>query len=256
MKKVWFMLIALGVLSFASYIFEAKAGDTVVVLPNHTGWYDAIGYYRVSGEVENSGNNAVKDVWITVNFYDSSGNMIGTAYNHAYLHVLLPGRKSPFEVLLTTAAASRVHHYSLNVVATDTDPVPEGLEILSSSSHIEISGDLVVTGSIKNIAQNTAHSVKVIAAFYNATGYVVATSYAYLSSQDLGSNEIESFQMVLSSSTGRVQLVSSYSLTAESLEYSVVPEFPSATSLSAVLMVSLFTAAITTFNRRAQIKGI
>lgn len=234
-----------GMLLFAMCVFEAKASGTVVVLPNHTGWRDALGYYRVSGEVENVGNSAVKDVWITATFYDAGGNTIGTAYEHAHLKVLLPGRKSPFEVLLTTAAASQVHHYSLSVVATDTDPIPEGLEILSSSSYVDISGNRVVSGSIKNVASGTAYTVKVIAAFYNETGYVVATSYSYLSSQDLGPNETASFDVVLYWNTNRVELVATYSLTAESLEYALVPEFPSIAVLLAFLVASLLITACT-----------
>ncbi|MEM1582458.1 MAG: FxLYD domain-containing protein [Candidatus Bathyarchaeia archaeon] len=242
MVKVWLMLV-LSILLLFPCILKAESGGTVIVLPNHTGWRDALGYYRVSGEVENVGNSAVKDVWITATFYDSNDNLIGTAYEHAYLHVLLPGRKSPFEVLLSTAAASQVHHYSLSVVATDTDPIPDGLEILSSNSYIDITGSLVVEGNIRNIASNTAHSVRVIAAFYNETGYVVATSYSYLSSQDLSPNETASFDIVLSFSTGRVPLVATYSLTAESLEYAVIPEFPSATILTTFLTAALLITA-------------
>ncbi|MEM2242510.1 MAG: FxLYD domain-containing protein [Candidatus Bathyarchaeia archaeon] len=240
------LVLFFGMLLFAMCVFEAKASGTVVVLPNHTGWRDALGYYRVSGEVENAGDGAVKDVWITATFYDAGGNMIGTANEHAYLKVLLPGRKSPFEVLLTTAAASQVHHYSLSVTATDTDPIPEGLEILSSNSYIEsISGNLVVSGIIKNVASETAHTVKVIAAFYNESGYVVATVCSYLGSQDLGPNETTSFNVMLDWNTYRVGLVSTYSLTAESLEYALVPEFPSIMVLSAFLVASLLTAAYT-----------
>jgi len=244
--KRFLLVLVFAVLLFAMRVFEVKASGLVVVLPNHTGWRDALGYYRVSGEVENIGNNAVKDAWITATFYDASGNTIGTAYEHAYLKVLLPGRKSPFEVLLTTAAASQVHHYSLSVVATDTDPIPEGLEILSSSSYIEsISGNLIVSGNIKNVASETAHTVKVIAAFYNESGYVVATSCSYLGSQDLGPNETASFDIVLYWNTNRVPLVTAYYLTAESVEYALVPEFPSIAVLSAFLVASLLFAVCT-----------
>lgn len=255
MKRI-LLTTLFGMLLFAACVFEAKASGAVVVLPNHTGWRDALGYYRVSGEVKNVGNSAVKDAWITATFYDAGGNIIGTAYEHAYLKVLLPGRKSPFEVLLTTAAASQVHHYSLSVVASDADPLPEGLEILSNTLYIEISGDLVVSGVIKNVASETAHTVKVIAAFYNATGYVVATSYSYLGSQDLGPNENASFNIVLRWNTCRVGLVATYSLTAESLEYALVSELPSTMVLSALLTASLLITACVKFNRRAQTRRI
>lgn len=245
-------MLALGILLLTLCVFESRADGTVIILPNHTGWRDALGYYRVSGEVENIGDSAVKDIWITVTFYDSSGNIVGTAYDHAYLRILLPGRKSPFEVLLTTAAANKVHNYSLKVVATNADPIPERLEILSSNSYIDIEGSLVVAGEIRNTALDTAHTVKVVAAFYNATGYVVATSYSYLSSQDLGPNETASFNIVLGFNTGRVPLASTYSLSAESLEYAMIPEFPSAAILSAFLIASLFTVAIVKLSRRVQ----
>jgi len=249
LKTVRLTLAVFCILPLALCVFEAKADANVSILPNHTGWRDGLGYYHVSGEVENVGDNAVKDIWITATFYDSGGNTIGTASDHAYLKVLLPGRKSPFEVLLTTAAASQVHHYSLSVVATETDPIPEGLEILSSNHYVDITGSLIVNGSIRNIASDTAHTVKVVASFYNAAGYVVATSYSYLNSQDLGSNETAIFNIILEPSTGRVSLVSSYFLTAESLEYALVPEFPSAIFLSAFLVACLGIAATTKLSR-------
>lgn len=83
------MLAVFGMFPLALCVFEAKTDTTISVLPNHTGWREALGYYRVSGEVENIGDNAVKDIWITSTFYNSGGNLIGTVYDHAHLKVLL-----------------------------------------------------------------------------------------------------------------------------------------------------------------------
>jgi len=89
LKAVWLMLAVFGMFPLALCVFEAKTDTTISVLPNHTGWREALGYYRVSGEVENIGDNAVKDIWITSTFYNSGGNLIGTVYDHAHLKVLL-----------------------------------------------------------------------------------------------------------------------------------------------------------------------
>jgi len=229
LKKIVFRsvltLLLIGMSMLAFNIQPAYAAAQVNIV-THSGWLDSIGYYHVSGEVENVGDGAASFVKITATFYDSSDTVVATSFTYAYLSVLLPGRKSPFEVLLIdTTQAAKVHHYSLSVTFSATSPIPIGLEILSSSSYVDIVGYMHVVGEIKNIATGDATYVKVIATFYNTTGHVVATAFTYSDPSALSPSQKAPFEILLIYNN-RVPLVASYALTAESNQYAMVPEFP------------------------------
>jgi hypothetical protein len=210
----------------------------------HSGWLDSIGYYHVSGEVENVGDSAASFVKITATFYDAGHTVVDTSFTFAMLDILLPGRKSPFEVLLIdTTQATKVDHYSLSVTFSTTDPIPIGLKILSNSSYVDIVNYMHVVGEIKNVATGTATFVEVIATFYNATGNVVATAFTFSDPSDLNPNQTAPFEVLLIYSN-RVSLVVSYTLTAESSQYAIVPEVPTWVSMLFVLIILTVTMAI------------
>ena len=66
---------------------------------------------------KNIGDAPASFVKITGTFYNSAGVVVATSFTYTALSVLLPGRKSPFEVLLVdTTQAAKVHNYSLGVI--------------------------------------------------------------------------------------------------------------------------------------------
>lgn len=241
------MIVLICALISAFNIRQAYATAQVNIL-THSGWLDSIGYYHVSGEVENVGEGAASFVKITATFYDSSDTVVATSFTYTHLSVLLPGRKSPFEVLLIdTTQAAKVHHYSLSVTFSATSPIPMGLEILSNSSYIDAVGYMHVVGEIKNIATGTATYVKIAATFYNATGHGVATAFTYSDPSDLNPGQTAPFEVLLVY-TNRVPLVDTYELTAESTQYALIPEFYTWTST--LLILTMFTLAIAVSNGR------
>jgi len=203
----------------------------------HSGWIDLVGHYHISGEVENVGDSAASFVKIAATLYDSGDIVVVTSFTYTTLDILLPGRKSPFEALLiNTGQAAKVDHYSLAVAFSTTSPIPIGLEIPSSSSYVDVVNYMHVVGEIENIESETATFVQVAATFYNATGNVVATSFAYSDPRDIGVGQKAPFEVLLTY-TNRVSLVDSYTLTAESNQYAIVPEFPTWTSIALVFTI-------------------
>jgi len=240
LKAVFPLLLVLVLVSVFN-VKSVKAATQVNIL-THSGWLDSIGYYHVSGEVENVGDVATSFVKITATFYDQSDTVVATSFAYAELSILLPERKSPFEVLLTdTTQAAKVHHYSLSITFSITDPIPLGLEILSNSSYIDEVGYMHVVGEIKNIATGRATYVKVIATFYNLTGHVIATAFTYSDPSDLDPGQKAPFEILLLH-TDRVPLVASYALTAESSQYALVPEL---NTLGLTFLFIMLTLAIT-----------
>ena len=104
-----FILMLISVLALTLGIETVYAAPQVNIL-THSGWLDSVGCYHVSGEVENVGDSPAGFVKVTATFYDSSDTVVATSFSYTMLKVLLPGRKSPFDILLTdTTQAAKVH---------------------------------------------------------------------------------------------------------------------------------------------------
>ena len=236
------MLIGISTLAFSIQPVEAAA--QITILANMSGWLDSLGYYHVSGEVINEGDGFAMFVIIVATFYNSSNVVVATENAYSRLDVIPPGRKSPFEILLLDEAQSaKVDHYSLTGDFNYAGPINEGLQILSNNSHIDTYGWLHVVGEIKNIATGPANFVEVIATFYDSTGKVVASDFTYSNPSDLNGSQTASFELILMAEE-RVPLIASYALTADSQQFSMVPEFPSIIVLPLFMILSLFTIIV------------
>ena len=242
-SRIMLILLVVSTLTFTLNTRSVYAAAQVNIL-THSGWLDSVGYYHVSGEVENVGDAPASFVKVTATFYDSGDTVVATSFTYAMLDVLLPGRKSPFEVLLVdTTQAAKVHRYSLGVTFSTTSPIPMGLEILSNSSYIDEAGYMHVVGEIKNIETGAATYVKVMATFYNSTGNVVATAFTYSDPSDIDPGQTAPFEVLLIY-TNRVPLVATYALTAESNQYAMVSEFPSITILPLFMLITLIATIL------------
>lgn len=237
MHKMAFTLFFASLFILALNTEPVYAATNVSIL-SHTGYLDSLGYYHVVGEVQNTGDQAVNFVKVTATFYDSSDVVVATEFTYTILDVILPDRKSPFDIILTDAVQStKIDHYSLSVTFSAASPKPLGLEILSHSSYTDSIGWMHVVGEIKNIGSGTANYVKVIATFYDETGKVVAAEFAYSNPSDIEPGQKAPFEILLSDE--RAPYVASYELTAESTQYAIVPEFHSTITLLLLTIVSI-----------------
>jgi hypothetical protein len=201
------------------------AATTDIAVLSHTGYVDAFGYYHVVGELLNTGEGVADFVIVYVTFYDSGNIQITKIFDTAMLNTLLPERKSPFDIVLRNEAQSAmVDHYVINVTFSNTNPLPMGLQILSNSSYIDELRSLHINGTLKNIGENAATNVRVVATCYDVAGKVVAAALNYLGLEDvLTPGQTVPFEIVLDAE--RAQYVYRYELTGESKEYAIVPEF-------------------------------
>ena len=245
MKKVVFppiFALVLQTILLASLTVPVTATAQVNIL-THSGFLDSVGYYHVAGEVQNVGDQAVDFVKVTATFYDSSDVVIATSFTYTTIELLLAGRKSPFDVIvIDETQAANVDHYSLGVTFSATEPLPQGLEILSNSSYVDVVGYMHVVGEIENIESGAATFVKVAATFYDETGTVVGTSFTYSDPSELEAGQTAPFEVILLHKS-RVLLTTNYSVTAESSQYAIIPEFPSLIILP-LFMISTLLAAI------------
>ncbi|MCW4016042.1 MAG: FxLYD domain-containing protein [Candidatus Bathyarchaeota archaeon] len=222
-------------------------GDVQIV--SHSSFYNSLDTLYVVGELENTGDVATEFTKVTATFYGSDNQVIDTSIGYSTLDVLLPGRKSPFAVmLLQDDGAMDVYNYTLSVSWQEYDEdKPIGLEILSSEESVDVLDCLHITGEIKNTADSNANSVMVCATFYDSTGTVVGRSWEYADPSDMAPNQTGTFDVQLIYEE-QIEKVASYSLSAESEEYSVIPEFP--TGLTMIVAIASIAVAVAIYKNK------
>jgi len=214
-------------------------------LLSDTGYVDPSGNYHVVGEILNTGDEAAKYVIVNVTFYDSQNAFITDRIDLTMLNVVMAQRKSPFDVALLDAALSaRVDHYAISTSFTRGDPLDASLEISAHNSYLDDDGNMHISGEIRNLASKTALNVKLVATYYNDTGRVVAAALAYLDpiERNLDPGSQRPFNILVG--WDRTPYVSSYELTAESTESTVVPEFLSLKLEMAYFAILSITAVV------------
>jgi len=251
LKKI--LLVAVLLLLATRLPVSVEAAGQAVILNNHTGFFDSLGYYHVVGEVQNNGDGALQFVKITATFYDSAGTVVATSFTYTMIEILHAGQKSPFDVFLFDKAQSaKVARYELGITYQQSGSLPIGLQILSHSKHIDSIGWLHVVGEIKNIGDREAHYVKVVATFYDSGGKVVGTFFGYSDPEDLAPRQKAPFEILLQED--RAKLVTTYALEAESSEYAI-PEFPAvALVLPTAVLLALCVLRVRLLNRRNHVR--
>ena len=137
-----------------------------------------------------------------------------------------------------------VDDYSLTVSWDDYEEGKEiGLEIISSDDQMDAVDWLHVTGEIKNIGTETATEVIVCATFYDSEGTVIGRDTEDVDPTTLSPEGIGTFDITLIYPE-LIEQVASYSLTAESENYALVPEFPILTTIFAALAIVALTALV------------
>jgi hypothetical protein len=250
MQHASFLVILTMILSAASlFIVQDVAAVGNVEILSSSGYLDAQGYYRVVGEIKNVGDEAVAFVQVTVTYSDSENNNFTTRSNLSMLNVILPGRKSPFEVFLyDISQSSVVESYVLSLTFSPANSKPLGLEITANSSFTDGQGYFHIIGNITNTGTEIAMGLDFAVTYYDDTDWVVAAKSEPLDPEFnyLDPDQTSRFEIVLDE-VNRIPLVKKYELTAESVQYAVVPEFSTLTLILAVLLVSAISLAVCKF---------
>jgi len=79
---------------------------------SHRGFYDEIGYYHITGEVENTGDCKASFVQIIATLYNSENKVIGASFTYTQIENLNSGQTSPFEITVLELP-KKIDHYGL-----------------------------------------------------------------------------------------------------------------------------------------------
>ena len=89
--------------------------DSVTVLSS-SAFIDSVGYYHISGEVQNLGSNTVDYVQISATYYDGNNKVVDTDFTYASLSYMQPNDKSPFDIVdIHPTIVPTIDHYNLQV---------------------------------------------------------------------------------------------------------------------------------------------
>ena len=242
---IFVAIFALISTMFAIYVEPAKAAEQIVIV-NHQGILESMGYFNVVGEVKNTGDTAAKNVNVRITFTSSEGDDVDEM--DTLIHIILPGRKSPF-MGTAAVAGSLVTSYKVELMdlTMPSEELPKALEIVSAASEANVINNMMITGTVKNTGAEAATYTRVYATAYDGpsgTGNVVAVTSATAQPNNIDPGQTGTFQMGFFMTAGKSY--ASMVIVAESDQYEVTSEYTVAvgvTSTTTPSPTSLTTTA-------------
>ena len=189
---------------------------------------------HIVGEIINDTNTPLNQVTVSAIIY-SGENIIHKEKADTLTNLIMPGMKAVFDLQITENIGT-IDNYLLDIDYKVTYPKNQVIEITSSEMKYGPSQNLIIQGTVANHGDATANMINVIATLYDKDGNIVGVSKTNTEPDYLRANDESVFVIAVLDESESHEIVS-YSLTAESEEYTAVPEFPFTSG--ALLVVSL-----------------
>jgi len=195
---------------------------------------------HIVGEIINNLEVPLNQINVHVTLLDEDGRLIAIKETSSLVNTIMPGMKSPFDLVLTDNEAKKTKSYSLELDYKVSPPKNQAIDITESELSRDNYNNLMITGTVTNRGDITANTVAVIATLYDNEGNVAAVSRVHPEPDYLRANDYAFFVVTI---PDKIQTsgINDYALIAESEEYAAVPEFPIGTL---VLLVGTLSAYI------------
>lgn len=162
------MVLSIGQQAYAEFSFH-----------NQFSYIDETKFMHVLGEIKNESDTAMRNVLISVSFYDREGNLLDEFSRVPALRVINPGESSPFEILfIDQKAVDVVTNFTVSATGQATELKEKQLKIISSNSRMDLLGTYYINGVARNEGQETATNAIMISTLYNKDGRVIAIGNA------------------------------------------------------------------------------
>jgi len=195
---------------------------------------------HIVGEIINNLEVPLNQINVHVTLLDEDGGLIATKETSSLVNIIMPGMKSPFDLVLTNNEAKKTKSYSLKLDYKVSTPKNQVIDITESELSRDNYNNLIITGTVTNRGDITANTVAVIATLYDKEGNVAAVSRVHPEPDYLRADDSAFFVVPISDKI-QTSGINDYTLIAESEEYAAVPEFPVGTF---VLLVGTLSAYI------------
>ncbi len=202
--------------------FSSAWGE--ISIQNDQQFFGDDGSLHIVGEIKNNFNVPINQIKIDATLY-SNGILVDAIKTSPMLNTLMPEMKNPFDIIITGYVAKEIDEYSLSVSYKIAEPKSQVIEITTSDFSRDNFDNLVITGTVTNKGEITTNTIVVVATLYDKNGNVAAVSKAHVQPDYLRANDESFFFIPVPDKIQSISIVD-YSLTAESEEYTAVPEFP------------------------------
>ena len=230
MKKLLF-LIPLLLISPIAY------GE--VSIQNDQKYVDSDGLLHIVGEIENNTSTPLNQIKISAILVDNNGNEVKNIVGETVSNIIMPEMKGAFDILIKNVNSESIGDYKLNLDYKMAEPKNQVIEISSTTLTKDAYNNTVITGILENKGDITANMIRVVATLYDRDGNVVTVSESYTKPDFLRAGDNSNFIIPIHEKSQSIHAVD-YSISAESDEYVVVPEFPLGTGLLLIVSVSSY----------------
>lgn len=185
----------------------------VHILTNHSSYVDNIDYLNVVGEILNNTANHLRYVRITVNVFNTNGQLLDTDFTYTSLDTLPPGDKTCFQLWMEEPTSWSYYEFEAPSYWTDAEPLPNLAVFNDSGSYNSTFGWYEIIGQVRNDHGSRVEYVSPVGTAYNSSGVVIGCDFTYVNSTHLDPDQTSSFEMTF---MGRDYAdVSSYRLQAD-----------------------------------------
>ena len=245
MNKIIFFLIPI------IFLFQTAYAD--VLIENDQKYIDDDNLLHIVGEIVNYTDKPISQIEISATIFSSTNSKITTINANTPSHTIMPGMKAGFDILFSEKDPSLVSYYELNFNYKIASAKNQVIEITSSEISRDSLDNLAIVGTVTNQGEITANMINVVATLYDRDGNVVTVSKTQTQPDFLKPGD-ENFFLVPVFDKKQASNVVDYTITAESDEYTVVPEFPLGSGI--LLAVSVSSYIFLTRNPKLILNGI
>jgi len=245
MNKIIFFLIPI------IFLFQTAYAD--VLIENDQKYIDDDNLLHIVGEIVNYTDKPISQIEISATTFSSTNSKITTINSNTPSHTIMPGMKAGFDILFSEKDPSLVSYYELNFNYKIASAKNQVIEITSSEISRDSLDNLAIVGTVTNQGEITANMINVVATLYDRDGNVVTVSKTQTQPDFLKPGD-ENFFLVPVFDKKQASNVVDYTITAESDEYTVVPEFPLGSGI--LLAVSVSSYIFLTRNPKLILNGI
>ena len=246
MKKVGFLFLIPII-----FLFHGAYAD--ILVENDQMYIDGDNLLHVVGEIVNYTDKPINQIQISATTFSNDNSKITTINSNIPSHTIMPGMKAGFDILFSENDSSFVNHYKLDFNYKIASAKNQVIEITSSKISRDSLDNFAIVGTVANQGEITANMINVVATLYDRDGNVVTVSKTQTQPDFLKPGD-ENFFLVPVFDKKQALSVVDYTISAESDEYTVVPEFPLGSGI--LLAVSVSSYIFLTRNPKLFLNGI
>lgn len=201
MNRVMFFLLTI-VLAFGSNACSHSTNigstnvETTDVESIMDNYYEENGVLHIIGMVKNTGDAPIDFVKVTALIRDEEGNLIGSEYTLTEIDTILPGKASPYHILILEGYENwQSYEIIVEAEVTDWSNKYYDFAVVSSAGKPNEHGMYHVSGEVKNLGIESVDFVKIVIVLFDQDNRIIDVGYTYSKHTPVHPDEVSSFNL-------------------------------------------------------------